>query len=82
MVMADGGATTWEVLVATARGATHEIGNLPLQDAAGFIGEPGRSGSAVVLAVADGHGNERHFRSARGSALAVDIAKAVGTELS
>ncbi len=82
MVEDEGTATTWEVLVATARGATHESDDLPIQDAAGFVGELSSWDSAVVLAVADGHGDERHFRSARGSELAVDVAEAVGVELS
>jgi hypothetical protein len=36
---------------------------------------------ALVVAVADGHGNKRHFRSVRGSELAVGIGIGVGAEL-
>lgn len=44
----------------------------PLQDAAGFAADPADGGRWLALAVADGHGGPRHFRSARGSELAVE----------
>jgi hypothetical protein len=67
----DGRLVTWRVVIGTARGAFHHASGLPNQDAVGR--EEGPDG-AVTVAVADGHGHLRHFRSADGSALAVDIA--------
>jgi hypothetical protein len=58
----------WQVCTAVVRGAAHELTGLPLQDAAGSR----RVSGGLALAVADGHGNRRHFRSARGSELAVE----------
>jgi Protein phosphatase 2C len=58
----------WQVCTAVVRGAAHELAGLPLQDAAGTREIRG----GLALAVADGHGNERHFRSARGAELAVE----------
>lgn len=58
----------WQVCTAVARGAAHELTGLPLQDAVGSREVRG----GLALAVADGHGNRRHFRSARGAELAVE----------
>ena len=68
------------VIIGTARGAAHRATGLPNQDSVAqqAIGGPG---GAVVVAVADGHGHERHFRSAAGSALAVDVACRVAPRL-
>jgi hypothetical protein len=62
---------SWLALTASHRGAAHEVNGLPNQDAVAVrqIQQDG-----LVAAVADGHGHHRHFRSARGSELAVDIA--------
>jgi len=61
----------WHIVVGSARGAAHRASGLPNQDAAARqVGPDG----AVVVAIADGHGHARHFRSAEGSALAVDVA--------
>jgi Protein phosphatase 2C len=61
----------WRVLTATERGAAHVAAGLPNQDAVAAypIGSYG-----AVAAVADGHGHRRHFRSSRGSRLAVAVA--------
>jgi Protein phosphatase 2C len=61
----------WQVFTATERGAAHRASEVPNQDAvAAFpIGPNG-----AVVAVADGHGHSRHFRSARGARLAVTVA--------
>ena len=70
----------WHVIIGSARGAAHRATGLPNQDSAAqrVISElPG----AVVAAVADGHGHERHFRSAAGSALAVDAACQMASRL-
>jgi serine/threonine protein phosphatase PrpC len=61
----------WRVLTATERGAAHHAMGLPNQDAVKALENGPRS---VVVAVADGHGHHRHFRSARGSQLAVAAA--------
>jgi hypothetical protein len=62
---------TWRVITGSARGAAHRASGLPNQDAAASQDGPG---GAVVVAIADGHGHIRHFRSADGAALAVDVA--------
>src|SRR5689334_16102414 len=64
------GVATWQVITASARGAAHRAGGTPNQDAVASQDGPG----GVVAAIADGHGHIRHFRSADGAALAVDVA--------
>ena len=71
-----GEVTTWQVITGSARGATHRTGGLPNQDAVASQHGPG----GVVVAVADGHGHIRHFRSADGAALAVDVACRAGSQ--
>jgi Protein phosphatase 2C len=61
----------WLALTATQIGAMHQSTSLPNQDAVGTR-QIGRGG--LIAAVADGHGHHRHFRSARGSELAVAVA--------
>jgi hypothetical protein len=63
----------WHVVIGSARGAAHHASGLPNQDSAASQAAR-RSDAAVIVAVADGHGHARHFRSAEGSALAVDVA--------
>ena len=70
------GVATWQVITASARGAAHRAGGTPNQDAVASQDGPG----GVVAAIADGHGHVRHFRSADGAALAVDIACRVGSQ--
>src|SRR5262249_12907528 len=72
-----GGVGTWHVITGSARGAGHRASGLPNQDA--VASQPGPGG--VVVAVADGHGHIRHFRSADGAALAVDVACRAGSEV-
>jgi Protein phosphatase 2C len=61
----------WQVFTATERGAAHRASEVPNQDAvAAFPLAP----RGAVVAVADGHGHSRHFRSARGARLAVTVA--------
>jgi len=71
-----GEVTTWQVITGSARGATHRASGLPNQDAVASQHGPG----GVVVAVADGHGHIRHFRSADGAALAVDVACRAGSQ--
>ena len=70
---------TWRAMIGTARGAAHDVHGLPNQDSAESLAI-GRSGG-IVVAVADGHGHDRHFRSAAGSRLAVRTACAVAEAL-
>jgi len=63
----------WEALCASARGASHEKNGTVNQDAV-RIKIPTRTDDFVLLAIADGHGSTRSFRSDRGSALAAECA--------
>lgn len=68
----------WLALTASQLGAAHRVAGLPNQDAvATYQAKP----DVVVAAVADGHGHQRHFRSARGSRLAVAVACEAAQEL-
>ncbi|HEY6275425.1 MAG TPA: protein phosphatase 2C domain-containing protein, partial [Streptosporangiaceae bacterium] len=73
-------APGWRVLTAVVRGAAHEIAGRPLQDAAGFSTAPPDDNRWLALAVADGHGGHPHFRSARGSELAIEAALGLAGE--
>ncbi len=68
--------TAWRVLGSSVRGASHERDGLPNQDAMLLDTAAARRGRAW-LAVADGHGGARHFRSAVGARLAVAAARDV-----
>ncbi len=72
-----GEVATWRVITGSARGAAHRASGLPNQDAVGSQDGPG----GVVAAIADGHGHSRHFRSADGAALAVDVACRVASRV-
>jgi hypothetical protein len=61
----------WTALSASVRGAVHERDGRPNQDAVG-LHLPRRAGDPLCLALADGHGSARSFRSARGAALATE----------
>jgi serine/threonine protein phosphatase PrpC len=64
----------WKVISASVRGSSHERTGLPNQDAADYSIAPRNDAAAAVLAVSDGHGGNRHFRSQVGSMLAVRVA--------
>ena len=66
----------WTVLGGSVRGASHFRTDLPNQDAIGFLPDPG-SAAPVVLAVSDGHGSPKSFRSDLGAKLAVRVAKKI-----
>ena len=68
---------TWQVITGSARGAAHRTSGLPNQDAVASQDGPG---GAVVVAIADGHGHVRHFRSAEGAGLAVEVACRVASQ--
>jgi hypothetical protein len=76
--VASASAQTWRARVTSAVGAGHRRDGVPGQDCAVGFGPAEVAGRTMVLvAVADGHGHGRHFRSARGSCFAVRIASAV-----
>ena len=62
----------WRIIGRSERGASHIRHNLPNQDAIQW--ELGADGQApALLAVADGHGSAKSFRSNIGAELAVDV---------
>jgi len=65
--------TDWFVSGASVIGAAHVARGAPCQDAFLLV-EPAGSGDPAVVAVADGHGARRHFRSAAGARFAVEVA--------
>jgi serine/threonine protein phosphatase PrpC len=71
----------WRALGASVRGALHVRDELPNQDAlASWISnDPGAP--VAIVTVADGHGGARHFRSAVGARLAVDVSLEVLREM-
>lgn len=54
----------------TEKGVTHVRKNMPNQDAFRCLERP----DYTILAIADGHGSQMHFRSAIGSTFAVEVA--------
>ena len=66
------GAEKWAVIAASVRGAAHLRANLPNQDAVKVMLSDGDL--PAVLAVSDGHGSAKCFRSQEGSRIAVDVA--------
>ena len=72
------GPAEWHLATGTARGRSHQVRDLPSQDAVAHATIPATGGT--VVAVADGHGHERHFRSGTGSALAVRAACQVASD--
>jgi Protein phosphatase 2C len=73
-----GAQDSWLALTASQLGAAHQATGMPNQDSVATrqIGP-----DVLVAAVADGHGHRRHFRSARGSQLAVSVACRAAQEL-
>jgi hypothetical protein len=69
----------WRAIVGTARGAAHVARGLNNQDS--VESQRIEAAGGTVIAVADGHGHDRHFRSATGSRLATRSACAVIAEL-
>ncbi len=70
----------WNVYSASARGAVHDAAGLPNQDSTHYLTPSARDGGSLCAAVADGHGDQRHFRSSRGSQLATSVACAVAVQ--
>jgi len=73
-------ATGWQALRASVRGAAHRRTGLPNQDAVRIARRAVANGAddddtpALVLALADGHGSAKCFRSQQGARLAVAVA--------
>jgi hypothetical protein len=61
----------WTGFKAIVRGESHKEKDLPCQDAVSYT--PYKNGG--IIACADGHGSEKHFRSDAGSSYAVKIAQ-------
>jgi hypothetical protein len=66
-------AMRWRGFGTSVRGASHEVKNMPNQDAI-RLRNPEGTDDFLVMAIADGHGSSRSFRSERGSALAAECA--------
>src|ERR1700722_9882721 len=63
----------WTALSASVQGAPHERSCQGNQDSV-RLKNPSGADDVLLLAVADGHGSTRSFRSARGSAMAAECA--------
>ncbi|OQW94129.1 MAG: hypothetical protein BWK79_07450 [Beggiatoa sp. IS2] len=68
----------WRVITASVPGFTHIRQQKPNQDAIGYEqwgdGKPGSAPPYLIIAVADGHGSQRSFRSDIGARYAVQAA--------
>ncbi len=66
----------WQCFGKSVQGVSHVRANLPNQDAiAWFPDEESSSGSTpIIVAVSDGHGSRKNFRSDQGSQIAVSTA--------
>lgn len=69
-------AAQWQVVGRSVRGASHVRAGAPNQDAIYWLPESG-AGLPLILAVADGHGSRKYFRSEAGARLAVETAAQV-----
>ncbi|HOW76068.1 MAG TPA: PP2C family serine/threonine-protein phosphatase [Candidatus Competibacteraceae bacterium] len=67
--------TAWRTLKASVRGAAHVRAGLPSQDAVRVARH--RDDMPLIVALADGHGSAKSFRSRRGARLAVVVAQKV-----
>jgi serine/threonine protein phosphatase PrpC len=64
---------TWYCMGKSSLGASHKRSRSPNQDAIKFFPETG-IGLPVIMAVSDGHGSAKSFRSDKGSSIAVEAA--------
>ena len=69
----------WQTLKASVRGASHCRSGLPNQDAVRVT--KCKDGRGLLVALADGHGSAKSFRSQRGARLAVLVAQQVCVQL-
>lgn len=63
----------WRLMLETVRGASHELKKMPNQDYGDFY-QPNENSLPIILAISDGHGSAKSFRSDRGSRFAVETA--------
>ena len=63
----------WRLMLETVKGASHDRQNLPNQDHGKFY-QPNENRLPIILAISDGHGSAKSFRSDRGSKFAVETA--------
>lgn len=70
---------TWRTLKASVRGAAHVRAGLPNQDAVRVARY--RDDLPLIVALADGHGSAKSFRSQRGARIAVAVALRVCSQL-
>jgi serine/threonine protein phosphatase PrpC len=68
-----GSSARWRVVGDSVQGALHQRGNVINQDALAWRPEVGK-GLSLAVAVADGHGSAKCFRSDRGARFAVELA--------
>ncbi len=71
----------WHVFGSSVQGASHLRTNVPNQDAIDWLAWHSRDQQFITLALADGHGNARYFRSGTGAQQAVAVAKTLLKEL-
>ena len=71
--------SNWWVIGRSVRGASHARTGLPNQDAIGWI-QIQDVGRRLIVAVSDGHGSPKYFRSDIGSRLAIKTALVLGQE--
>jgi hypothetical protein len=71
----------WKVINASVRGSSHQRTGMPNQDAVDYATSGKGDAPITVLAVSDGHGGGRHFRSQVGSTLAAHVAVQVVQEV-
>jgi Protein phosphatase 2C/Right handed beta helix region len=64
----------WRILGQSVLGASHTRSGLPNQDAILWKQNP-KKGVPLILAIADGHGSEKYFRSDTGAQFAVQAAE-------
>jgi hypothetical protein len=78
------GPSAWRVIGQSVQGATHLRVQKPNQDAIAWYPDEGH-GLPLIVAVADGHGSEKHFRSHIGAGLAaraaIDVLREFGERL-
>lgn len=65
---------SWQVTGSSVRGASHVRAGRPNEDSIGWA-PPSGVGTRVVLAVSDGHGSAKCFRSKQGADFAITVAK-------
>lgn len=68
----------WQIIGDSVRGASHQRNDKPNQDAWSSLNI--KNAQCVAVAVADGHGSSRHYRSDKGAELAVHAALALLNE--